>query len=137
VLEGGGRQGLANSPSRINFNCCSFDRSCWRGCADLAALDRGAARPPADKVTDSSSSSSSSKSRTVARDSCDLKKYSWEAVLDCCLLHCEFVCQASVSPQSSLSYSESLGPSSSLSDTSRATRLASMLATSLSPADCV
>jgi len=70
--------------------------------------------------------SSSTKSITVARLSCDLKKYSCnEAMLD--LL--AFLCQASVSPQSSESYSDSDAQSSE-SENSTATRLARMVATS-------
>jgi len=98
--------------------------------------------PPVDGGTGDLSSATSkssissvvSKSTMVARDSWDLKKYSWESPPLLALIFCRLFCQASVSPHSSLSYSLSLGPSS-LSDTSKATLRAKILATSLRPAD--
>lgn len=74
------------------------------------------------------SSSSSTKSITVARLSCDLKKYSCNEAVDLF----GFLCQASVSPQSSESYSDSEAQSSE-SENSTATRLASIVATSDMP----
>jgi len=81
---------------------------------------------------------SSTKSITVARDSCDLKKYSCKEVgpvpaeletEDLEDREGEGRCQASVSPQSSESYSESEGQSSE-SENSTATLRARMVATS-------
>jgi len=71
------------------------------------------------------SSSSSTKSITVARLSCDLKKYSCKEAEDLLPL----LCQASVSPQSSESYSDSEAQSSE-SENSTATLLARIVATS-------
>jgi len=76
----------------------------------------------------SGSTSSSTKSITVARLSWDLKKYSCNEAADLLL----GLCQASVSPQSSESYSESEGQSSE-SENSTATLLARMVATSDRP----
>ena len=110
-------------------------------------------------LASSSSSLSETVSMTVARDSCDLKKYWFDKprapgmpktlpeslpvgvvliipVTECdrsCFC-CPRRCQAvDSSPQSSESYSESDGPPPSLSDISTATRRANIVATSVWP----